>query len=188
MRFDRKNLGEILKGAEVVVPKDVLNQIFELYSSSVEDYKKTILTQEGDLETVTKERDELKNQKPTNDNEALNELQKKFDDYKKDVENKATKEKLDTSIAEALKKANFGENVIDLLARDKAFESVTVDEKGEIVGLTEAIKTVSTSRADLIVSTQNTKGTKPTTNIKAEIGEVDTSKMSMEEYINYRKR
>lgn len=153
MAFDRKTINEILKGAEVVVPKDVLNQIFDEHTESVAEFKTTNNTLKEDLKTVTKERDDLKNQDPPKDDAEAKRIQTEFDNYKAEVEGKEAKTKLDKSISDALKNAKFSDSVLDLLAKDKAFENVKLDDKGEIVGLDDAIKSVSTSRADLIVNT-----------------------------------
>ena len=116
--FDRAALRKIFEGAEIEVPKDVLGQICDLHTSSMDGLPETIKELKGKLKVAEQERDAAKAKVPVDGEETISKaeydkLKGEFDQYKNDVQEKETKAAKEAAYRAILKDANLSEKGIE---------------------------------------------------------------------------
>lgn len=157
--FTRKELKKIFEAAELDVPKDVLGQLCDLHTESIEDSGSTIKDLKKQLKTAEDERDEALKKVPKDGEEtvaksAYDKLQNDFDTYKTGIEEKETKEKKSAAVRELLKTAGVSEKRLDSVLRVYDMDGVELDEKGQIKDADERTKAIKTDWSDFIVKTK----------------------------------
>lgn len=164
--FDRKSLRKIFESAEIEVPKDVLGQICDLHTSSTEDWAENVKTLRADLEKAERERDEFKAKAPkdgveTVTKEEYDKLKSEYDDYKGEVQAKATKQAKEHAFREVLKAQNVANDWIDTIiqASSADIDGVELDKDGKISNTDKIAEGVKTKWAKCIETT-TVKGAK----------------------------
>lgn len=160
--FDRKSLRKIFEDAEIEVPKDVLGQLCNLHTTSIEDLAESVKTLKADLEKAERERDTYKAKAPKEGEETVlksdyDKLQKDFDDYKDDVTTKETKRTKEHAVRELLKGAGVSEKRLDAVLKVTNLDDFELDKDGKIKDADKHTETVKTEWADFIETT-TTKG------------------------------
>ena len=164
--FDRKSLRKIFESAEIEVPKDVLGQICDLHTSSNEELTENVKTLRADLEKAERERDEFKAKAPkdgveTVTKEEYDKLKAEYDDYKGDIQAKATKQAKEHAFREVLKAQNVANDWIDTIiqASSADIDGVELDKDGKISNTDKIADNVKTKWAKCIETT-TVKGAK----------------------------
>ena len=164
--FDRKSLRKIFESAEIEVPKDVLGQICELHTSSNEKLTEDVKTLRADLEKAERERDDFKAKAPkdgveTVTKEEYDKLKAEYDDYKGDIQAKATKTAKEHAFREVLKAQNVANDWIDTIVQASSadIDGVELDKDGKISNTDKIAEGVKTKWAKCIETT-TVKGAK----------------------------
>ena len=159
--FDRAALRKIFEGAEIEVPKDVLGQICDLHTSSMDGLPETIKELKGKLKVAEQERDAAKAKVPADGEETISKaeydkLKDEFDTYKKDVEEKETKVAKEAAYRAVLKDANLSEKGIEKAVKYADWDKIELDADGKLKGANDHIKAVREEWAEYVTTTTTT--------------------------------
>ena len=159
--FDRAALRKIFEGAEIEVPKDVLGQICDLHTSSMDGLPETIKELKGKLKVAEQERDAAKAKVPADGEETISKaeydkLKGEFDNYKKDVEAKETHNKKVEAYKAILKDANLSEKGIEKAVKYAEWDKIELGEDGKLKGANDHIKAVREEWAEYVTTTTTT--------------------------------
>ena len=159
--FDRAALRKIFEGAEIEVPKDVLGQICDLHTSSMDNLPETIKELKSKLKTAEQERDAAKAKVPVEGEETISKaeydkLKGDFDTYKKDVEAKETHSKKVEAYRNILKDANLSEKGIEKAIKYAEWDKIELEADGKLKGASDHIKSVKEEWAEYVTTTTTT--------------------------------
>ena len=159
--FDRAALRKIFEGAEIEVPKDVLGQICDLHTSSMDGLPETIKELKGKLKAAEQERDAAKAKVPADGEETISKaeydkLKVEFDQYKNDVQAKETKAAKEAAYRAILKDANLSEKGIEKAVKYADWDKIELGEDGKLKGANDHIKAVREEWAEYVTTTTTT--------------------------------
>ena len=159
--FDRAALRKIFEGAEIEVPKDVLGQICDLHTSSMDGLPETIKELKGKLKVAEQERDAAKAKVPADGEETISKaeydkLKGEFDQYKNDVQAKETKAAKEAAYRAILKDANLSEKGIEKAVKYAEWDKIELGEDGKLKGANDHIKAVREEWAEYVTTTTTT--------------------------------
>ena len=159
--FDRAALRKIFEGAEIEVPKDVLGQICDLHTSSMDGLPETIKELKGKLKAAEQERDAAKAKVPADGEETISKaeydkLKGEFDKYKTDVQAKETKAAKEAAYRAILKDANLSEKGIEKAVKYAEWDKIELGEDGKLKGANDHIKAVREEWAEYVTTTTTT--------------------------------
>ena len=159
--FDRAALRKIFEGAEIEVPKDVLGQICDLHTSSMDGLPETIKELKGKLKVAEQERDAAKAKVPVDGEETISKaeydkLKGEFDKYKTDVQAKETKAAKEAAYRAILKDANLSEKGIEKAVKYAEWDKIELGEDGKLKGANDHIKAVREEWAEYVTTTTTT--------------------------------
>ena len=159
--FDRAALRKIFEGAEIEVPKDVLGQICDLHTSSMDGLPETIKELKGKLKAAEQERDAAKAKVPVDGEETISKaeydkLKGEFDKYKTDVQEKETHNKKVEAYKAILKDANLSEKGIEKAVKYADWDKIELGEDGKLKGANDHIKAVREEWAEYVTTTTTT--------------------------------
>ena len=159
--FDRAALRKIFEGAEIEVPKDVLGQICDLHTSSMDGLPETIKELKGKLKVAEQERDAAKAKVPADGEETISKaeydkLKGEFDKYKTDVQSKETKAAKEAAYRAILKDANLSEKGIEKAVKYAEWDKIELGEDGKLKGANDHIKAVRDEWAEYVTTTTTT--------------------------------
>lgn len=159
--FDRAALRKIFEGAEIEVPKDVLGQICDLHTSSMDGLPETIKELKGKLKVAEQERDAAKAKVPVDGEETISKaeyekLKGEFDKYKTDVQAKETKALKEAAYRAVLKDANLSEKGIEKAIKYADWDKIELGEDGKLKGANDHIKAVREEWAEYVTTTTTT--------------------------------
>ena len=159
--FDRAALRKIFEGAEIEVPKDVLGQICDLHTSSMDGLPETIKELKGKLKVAEQERDAAKAKVPVDGEETISKaeydkLKGEFDKYKTDVQAKETKAAKEAAYRAILKDANLSEKGIEKAVKYADWDKIELDADGKLKGANDHIKAVREEWAEYVTTTTTT--------------------------------
>ena len=160
--FDRAALRKIFEGAEIEVPKDVLGQICDLHTSSMDGLPETIKELKGKLKVAEQERDAAKAKVPVDGEETISKaeydkLKGEFDQYKTDVQAKETHRKKVEAFKAILKDGNFSEKGIEKAVKYADFEKMELDSDGKTIkNAPEHLKAAKEEWAEYVTTTTTT--------------------------------
>ena len=159
--FDRAALRKIFEGAEIEVPKDVLGQICDLHTSSMDGFPETIKELKGKLKVAEQERDAAKAKVPVDGEETISKaeydkLKGEFDKYKTDVQAKETKAAKEAAYRAILKDANLSEKGIEKAVKYADWDNIELGEDGKLKGANDHIKAVRDEWAEYVTTTTTT--------------------------------
>ena len=159
--FDRAALRKIFEGAEIEVPKDVLGQICDLHTSSMDGLPETIKELKGKLKVAEQERDAAKAKVPADGEETISKaeydkLKEEFDQYKNDVQEKETHSKKEAAYRAILKDANLSEKGIEKAIKYAEWDKIELDADGKLKGANDHIKAVREEWAEYVTTTTTT--------------------------------
>ena len=159
--FDRAALRKIFEGAEIEVPKDVLGQICDLHTSSMDGMPETIKELKGKLKVAEQERDAAKAKVPVDGEETISKaeydkLKGEFDKYKTDVQEKETHNKKVEAYKAILKDANLSEKGIEKAVKYADWDKIELDADGKLKGANDHIKAVREEWAEYVTTTTTT--------------------------------
>ena len=159
--FDRAALRKIFEGAEIEVPKDVLGQICDLHTSSMDGLPETIKERKGKLKVAEQERDAAKAKVPVDGEETISKaeydkLKGEFDTYKKDVEAKETHSKKVEAYKAILRDANLSEKGIEKAIKYAEWDKIELEADGKLKGASDHIKAVKEEWAEYVTTTTTT--------------------------------
>lgn len=159
--FDRAALRKIFEGAEIEVPKDVLGQICDLHTSSMDGLPETIKELKGKLKVAEQERDAAKAKVPAGGEETISKaeydkLKGEFDKYKTDVQAKETHNKKVEAYKAILKDANLSEKGIEKAIKYADWGKIELDTDGKLKGANDHIKAVREEWAEYVTTTTTT--------------------------------
>ena len=159
--FDRAALRKIFEGAEIEVPKDVLGQICDLHTSSMDGLPETIKELKGKLKVAEQERDAAKAKVPVDGEETISKaeydkLKGEFDKYKTDVQEKETKAAKEAAYRAILKDANLSEKGIEKAVKYADWDKIELDADGKLKGANDHIKAVRDEWAEYVTTTTTT--------------------------------
>ena len=159
--FDRAALRKIFEGAEIEVPKDVLGQICDLHTSSMDGLPETIKELKGKLKVAEQERDAAKAKVPVDGEENISKaeydkLKGEFDQYKNDVLAKETHAAKEAAYRAILKDANLSEKGIEKAIKYAEWDKIELDEDGKLKGANDHIKAVRDEWAEYVTTTTTT--------------------------------
>ena len=159
--FDRAALRKIFEGAEIEVPKDVLGQICDLHTSSMDGLPETIKELKGKLKVAEQERDAAKAKVPVDGEETISKaeydkLKGEFDTYKKDVEAKETHSKKVEAYKAILRDANLSEKGIEKAIKYAEWDKIELEADGKLKGASDHIKAVKEEWAEYVTTTTTT--------------------------------
>lgn len=159
--FDRAALRKIFEGAEIEVPKDVLGQICDLHTSSMDGLPETIKELKGKLKVAEQERDAAKAKVPADGEETISKaeydkLKGEFDKYKTDVQAKETKAAKEAAYRDILKDANLSEKGIEKAIKYADWDKIELGEDGKLKGANDHIKAVKEEWAEYVTTTTTT--------------------------------
>ena len=159
--FDRAALRKIFEGAEIEVPKDVLGQICDLHTSSMDGLPETIKELKGKLKAAEQERDAAKAKVPVDGEETISKaeydkLKGEFDQYKNDVQAKETKAAKEAAYRAILKDANLSEKGIEKAVKYAEWDKIELGEDGKLKGANDHIKAAREEWAEYVTTTTTT--------------------------------
>ena len=159
--FDRAALRKIFEGAEIEVPKDVLGQICDLHTSSMDGLPETIKELKGKLKVAEQERDAAKAKVPVDGEETISKaeydkLKGEFDQYKNDVQEKETHNKKVEAYKAILKDANLSEKGIEKAIKYADWDKIELDTDGKLKGANDHIKAAREEWAEYVTTTTTT--------------------------------
>ena len=159
--FDRAALRKIFEGAEIEVPKDVLGQICDLHTSSMDGLPETIKELKGKLKVAEQERDAAKAKVPVDGEETISKaeydkLKGEFDTYKKDVEEKETHSKKVEAYRTILKDAGLSEKGIEKAIKYAEWDKIELEADGKLKGASDHIKAAKEEWAEYVTTTTTT--------------------------------
>ena len=159
--FDRAALRKIFEGAEIEVPKDVLGQICDLHTSSMDGLPETIKELKGKLKAAEQERDAAKAKVPVDGEETISKaeydkLKGEFDQYKTEVQEKETHNKKVEAYRAILKDANLSEKGIEKAIKYADWDKIELGEDGKLKGANDHIKAVREEWAEYVTTTTTT--------------------------------
>ena len=159
--FDRAALRKIFEGAEIEVPKDVLGQICDLHTSSMDGLPETIKELKGKLKVAEQERDAAKAKVPVDGEKTISKaeydkLKGEFDKYKTDVQEKETHNKKVEAYKAILKDANLSEKGIEKAVKYADWDKIELGEDGKLKGANDHIKAVREEWAEYVTTTTTT--------------------------------
>ena len=159
--FDRAALRKIFEGAEIEVPKDVLGQICELHTSSMDNLPETIKELKSKLKTAEQERDAAKAKVPVDGEETISKaeydkLKGEFDQYKTDVQAKETHSKKVEAYRTILKDAGLSEKGIEKAIKYAEWDKIELEADGKLKGASDHIKSVKEEWAEYVTTTTTT--------------------------------
>ena len=159
--FDRAALRKIFEGAEIEVPKDVLGQICDLHTSSMDGLPETIKELKGKLKVAEQERDAAKAKVPVDGEETISKaeydkLKGEFDKYKTDVQEKETHSKKVEAYKAILKDANLSEKGIEKAIKYAEWDKIELGEDGKLKGANDHIKAAREEWAEYVTTTTTT--------------------------------
>lgn len=159
--FDRAALRKIFEGAEIEVPKDVLGQICDLHTSSMDGLPETIKELKGKLKVAEQERDAAKAKVPVDGEETISKaeydrLKDEFDKYKTDVQAKETKAAKEAAYRAILKDANLSEKGIEKAVKYAEWDNIELETDGKLKGAKDHIKSVKEEWAEYVTTTTTT--------------------------------
>ena len=159
--FDRAALRKIFEGAEIEVPKDVLGQICDLHTSSMDGLPETIKELKGKLKVAEQERDAAKAKVPVDGEETISKaeydkLKGEFDKYKNDVQAKETKAAKEAAYRAILKDANLSEKGIEKAVKYAEWDKIELDADGKLKGANDHIKAAREEWAEYVTTTTTT--------------------------------
>ena len=159
--FDRAALRKIFEGAEIEVPKDVLGQICDLHTSSMDGLPETIKELKGKLKVAEQERDAAKAKVPVDGEETINKaeydkLKGEFDQYKNDVQAKETHAAKEAAYRAILKDANLSEKGIEKAIKYAEWDKIELDADGKLKGANDHIKAARDEWAEYVTTTTTT--------------------------------
>lgn len=102
------------------------------------------------LKEVQKELNELKAEAEKNSDKDYDKLKKEFDDYKADIENKATRQKKEDAYKEILKDAGIPEKHYAKIIKYSDVDSVELDADGKITTAADILKGIKEEWGDHI--------------------------------------
>ena len=159
--FDRAALRKIFEGAEIEVPKDVLGQICDLHTSSMDGLPETIKELKGKLKVAEQERDAAKAKVPVDGEETISKaeydkLKGEFDKYKTDVQAKETKAAKEAAYRAVLKDANLSEKGIEKAVKYAEWDKIELGEDGKLKNANDHIKAAREEWAEYVTTTTTT--------------------------------
>lgn len=159
--FDRAALRKIFEGAEIEVPKDVLGQICDLHTSSMDGLPETIKELKSKLKVAEQERDAAKAKVPADGEETISKaeydkLKGEFDKYKTDVQAKETKAAKEAAYRAILKDANLSEKGIEKAVKYADWDKIELCDDGKLKGANDHIKAVREEWAEYVTTTTTT--------------------------------
>ena len=159
--FDRAALRKIFEGAEIEVPKDVLGQICDLHTSSMDGLPETIKELKGKLKVAEQERDAAKAKVPADGEETISKaeydkLKDEFDQYKNDVQAKETKAAKEAAYRAILKDANLSEKGIEKAIKYAEWDKIELEADGKLKGANDHIKAAREEWAEYVTTTTTT--------------------------------
>ena len=165
--FDRAALRKIFEGAEIEVPKDVLGQICDLHTSSMDGLPETIKELKGKLKVAEQERDAAKAKVPVDGEETISKAEYdkrkgEFDKYKTDVQEKETHNKKVEAYRAILKDANLSEKGIEKAIKYAEWDKIELGEDGKLKGANDHIKAVREEWAEYVTTTTTAGAKTPT--------------------------
>ena len=184
--FDRAALRKIFEGAEIEVPKDVLGQICDLHTSSMDGLPETIKELKGKLKVAEQERDAAKAKVPVDGEETISKaeydkLKGEFDQYKNDVQAKETKAAKEAAYRAILKDANLSEKGIEKAIKYAEWDKIELDTDGKLKGANDHIKAAREEWAEYVTTTTTTgaKTSTPPVNNGGKTGKTKEEIMAM---------
>ena len=184
--FDRAALRKIFEGAEIEVPKDVLGQICDLHTSSMDGLPETIKELKGKLKVAEQERDAAKAKVPVDGEETISKaeydkLKGEFDKYKTDVQAKETKAAKEAAYRAILKDANLSEKGIEKAVKYADWDKIELGEDGKLKDANDHIKAVREEWAEYVTTTTTTgaKTSTPPTNNGGKTGKTKEEIMAI---------
>ena len=184
--FDRAALRKIFEGAEIEVPKDVLGQICDLHTSSMDGLPETIKELKGKLKVAEQERDAAKAKVPVDGEETISKaeydkLKGEFDKYKTDVQEKETHNKKVEAYRAILKDANLSEKGIEKAIKYAEWDKIELGEDGKLKGANDHIKAAREEWAEYVTTTTTTgaKTSTPPTNNGGKTGKTKEEIMAI---------
>ena len=159
--LDRAALRKIFEGAEIEVPKDVLGQICDLHTSSMDGLPETIKELKGKLKAAEQERDAAKAKVPVDGEETISKaeydkLKGEFDQYKNDVQAKETQAAKEAAYRAILKDANLSEKGIEKAVKYAEWDKIELGEDGKLKGANDHIKAAREEWAEYVTTTTTT--------------------------------
>ena len=159
--FDRAALRKIFEGAEIEVPKDVLGQICDLHTSSMDGLPETIKELKGKLKVAEQERDAAKAKVPVDGEETISKaeydkLKGEFDQYKTDVQAKETHSKKVDAYRTILKDAGLSDKGIEKAIKYAEWDKIELEVDGKLKGASDHIKAVKEEWAEYVTTTTTT--------------------------------
>ena len=194
MALSRKFLAS--KGLEA----DVIEEIIQAHTETVNGLKDKIDEAEkykadaDKLKEVQKELNELKAEAEKNSDKDYDKLKKEFDDYKADIENKATRQKKEDAYKEILKDAGIPEKHYAKIIKYSDVDSVELDADGKITTAADILKSIKEEWGDHIEKStkkgaetskppKNTGGTTLTKKEIMEIKDTQERQAKLKEYL-----
>ena len=173
MALTKAKVREILStaGVDAEHMSDAVNAIIDGNVTSIEALREEISNLRAELKTakedadklpgVQKELDDLKEQNKKDakarEGKDYDALQKEFDDYKADVQAKATKSAKEAALRSILKDLNISEKGVGLVLKYQNLDSIELDDDGKIKDANNLRKSLKEDWGDYIVKTE-TKG------------------------------
>lgn len=130
MEFNRSALRKIFADAELEVPKDVLGQLCDLHTESLDGMGDTIKDLKNQLKTAEKERDEAKAKAPDGEivsKAEYDKIKKDFEDYKGQIAAKETQAAKEKAVRAYYEGKNITGKDLDVAMRGSAAEIAALE-------------------------------------------------------------
>lgn len=147
------------------IEEEKIEQIIEAHAETVDGLKTDLNKYKGDAEKlpgIQKELDELKAAGDGGFKEKYEKEHKDFEDFKKELKSKETREAKAKAFRELLKEAGVSEKRIDTVLKCTDLEGIELMDDGKIKDADKHKETIKTEWSDLIVQEQIIKPTTPT--------------------------
>lgn len=175
------------------IEEEKIDEIIEAHTDVVDSLKKERDTYKEDADKLTDVQKKLDDALDAAKNSDSDKLQVKYDalkeeyqNYKNDVEKKATHSLKEAAYREILKNAGISEKRIDTVVKVSDIDNIELDDNNKIKNADELTNSIKTEWADFIV-TQKTVGAN-TSNPPENNSGTKLDELSMKDYIAARKK
>lgn len=166
------------------IEEEKIDQIIEAHTESTDALKADRDKYKADAEKLTevqKKYDDLKKEVEEKGDDSYKEKYEKehkdFEDYKKSIDTEKLNAKKESAYRELLKKVGIKDKIIDLIVKGTAIDGIELDENDAIKDADKKVEGIKTEYADYIVKT-SAKGEDPETPPGGDGGQGGGAKLS----------
>ena len=154
--------------AAMDIPSEKIDEIINAHTETVDAIKEERDKYKSDSSELTKTKNKLEEVKKElaaadsgNWEQKYNDLKTEYDDYKKDIDNKATRSAKEAAYKQLLKDAGVSEKRIATVLKVSDVDSLKLDKDGKVEDAASVTENIKKEWADFIVTKTETGASTP---------------------------